>query len=172
MITQPSRRSVSLLLLTFAAALPAVALAAEDDPNASPDAATRERLQQLVGEYEIFEGAKDGTAVPAERLKSNVVVFTRDTIAVVDPDRKELYSARYKIGPANDQGVVQINMRSQSPKEGENAVGLLKRDGEQLWLIYDLNNKRPETFEKTTIGQHLFKLKRKDVKPAEKPAEK
>ncbi|MGC1274649.1 MAG: TIGR03067 domain-containing protein [Planctomycetaceae bacterium] len=156
--------STRLYILTSALCLPAAWLAAQDKPaDQSGKPPADERLERLVGEYEIVEGAKDGAKIPAERLKNNTVAITRDTIAVVDPDRKELYSARFKLGPANDEGVAQINMRSKSPKEGANAVGLLKRDGDQLWLIYDVNNKRPENFERTTVGQHLFKMKRKQA---------
>jgi len=104
------------------------------------------------------------------------VAITRDTIAVVDLERKELYSARYKVGKKNEDGIWQINMTSKSPKEGTPAVGLLKRDGEHVWLIYDLNGKRPAGFEKTTEGQHLFKMARKTEKSkagesAESPTE-
>lgn len=151
-------------IFTLAFALPAILYAAQDDSATAKDESSAGKdTERLVGEYEIVEGAKDGAKIPAERLKNNTVAITRDTIAVVDPDRKELYSARYKLGPENDEGVAQINMRSKSPKEGANAVGLLKRDGEQLWLIYDISNKRPENFEKTTEGQHLFKMKRKQA---------
>lgn len=161
---------VQTITMTMLLALPMSLPAAPDDaaePAKPPPA--DQRLERLVGQYQIVEGAKDGTAIPPERLKNNTVAITRDTIAVVDPDRKELYSARYKLGPENDQGIAQINMRSESPKEGASAVGLLKRDGEQLWLIYALDGQRPKNFEKTIEGQHLFKMKRKQE--AEEPTE-
>jgi uncharacterized protein (TIGR03067 family) len=162
------------IVTTAALCLPAVLFAAQEE-TAGPSAQQPEdeRLERLVGEYQIVEAAKNGTSIPVERLKNNTVVFTRDTIAVVDPDRKELYSARYKIGPANDEGVVQVNMRSKSPKEGDAALGLLKLDKDRLWLIYGLSGERPTSFEKTTEGEHLFKMKRKTAKKqvAEEPTE-
>ncbi|HEX6985213.1 MAG TPA: hypothetical protein VF170_07540, partial [Planctomycetaceae bacterium] len=132
----------------------------QDDPSGR-----RDPRQRLVGQYEIVEGAKDGEAIPKDRL-NNTVAITRDTIAVVDREKKELYSAKYELRRGGERGLWQIDMESKVPEEGAKAVGLLKREGEQLWLIYDLNGVRPENFDKTAKGQHLFKMKRKADEPS------
>jgi uncharacterized protein (TIGR03067 family) len=144
--------------------LPAVLLANQAQQNQPSQDQTRDRTRRLVGQYEIVEAAKDGTAIPKDRLK-NTVTFTRDTIAVIDPEKKELYSASYKLTRGSERGLWQIDMESKVPQAGAKAVGLLKRTEDQLWLIYALDGKRPENFEKTTKGQHLFKMKRKAEAP-------
>jgi uncharacterized protein (TIGR03067 family) len=140
--------------------LPAALLASQGQQNDQSQDQTRDPGRRLVGQYEIFEAAKDGTAIPRDRLK-NTVTFTRDTIAVIDPEKKELYSASYKLTRAGERGQWRIDMESKVPQAGSKAVGLLKRTDDQLWLIYALDGKRPENFDKTTKGQHLFKMKRK-----------
>lgn len=158
-------RIMATALVLGGSALLFAAQSESDDSSQQPP--EEQRLEKLVGKYQIIEAAKNGAVVPTERLSNNTVVFTRETIAVVDPDRKELYSARFKLGPRNNEGVAQINMRSEAPQSGTNAVGLLKHEGEQVWLIYALDGRRPKDFGKTIEGQHLFKMKRKPAKQAE-----
>lgn len=162
-------------VFTLALCVPAALLAnqaAQDEQDGQGQDERRGRGQRLVGQYEIVEGAKDGEEISAERLKDNTVAITRDTISVVDREKKELFSATYKLARGEERGLWKIDMVSKVPNEGEKAVGLLKRDGEQLWLIYGLDGKRPENFEKTTKGQHLFKMKRQSETPdLNEPAE-
>ena len=53
--------------------------------------------EDLVGRYVIVSGEKDGTKEPEERIKGTVVTFTKDSVVVADKDKKELYSATYKL---------------------------------------------------------------------------
>lgn len=152
--------SVAVVAATFAAPL----FAYQESGRSVSQAPAAEKI---VGSYSITEGAKNGEKIPAERIKDSTVAITPDTIAVVDRDQKKLYSAKYKLMPGGESGVWKIDMESQVPQEGTKALGLLKQDGEQLWLIYTpaderslTNNKRPEGFDKTEEGQHLFKMKR------------
>ena len=161
--------------LALSLCLPAVLLAQEAAQNSDAQRQERDRGRRLVGQYEITEAAKDGVEIPKERL-NNTVAITRDTIAVVDRDKKELYSASYKLTQSQtERGQWQIDMVSKVPQAGAKAAGLLRRNGQELWLIYALEGERPENFDKTTKGQHLFKMKRKadapDLNEAEGKAE-
>jgi uncharacterized protein (TIGR03067 family) len=129
------------------------------------DAEQRRPGQRLIGHYHIREGAKDGEKVPEERIKNSSVAITADTITVVDHNDKEVYAASYKLTRGKDRGLWNVDMESKVPKKGEKALGLIKRDGETLSLIYSLTGKRPEGFDKTEKGQHLFKLERKSNEP-------
>ena len=141
--------------------MPVMLFAQQTAQNSEAQSQERDRGRRIVGQYEITSGAKDGVEIPKERL-NNTVAITRDTIAVVDRDKKELYSASYKLTRSGtERGLWNIDMESKVPQAGSKAVGLLKRNGEELWLIYAIDGKRPENFEKTTKGQHLFKMKRK-----------
>lgn len=167
------------LIATIAFAI-ATPLLANQAPEQKEDQSRDESEQKIVGSYSITEGAKDGEKIPADRLKDSTVAITKDTIAVVDRDQKKLYSASYQLSRGGESGLWKIDLESQVPKEGAKAIGLLKQDGQQLWLIYSLadeksltNAKRPTGFDKTEQGQHLFKMKRQTKAPTlNQPAEK
>ena len=149
---------------TLALVVPAALVAADAK---SEDKRSEDKAKPLIGQYDITGGEKDGTAIPAERLKGSTVAITGDTIAVVDGQNKELYSAKYKLAEVPDQkGIWRVDMASKVPREGAKAAGLIKLDGEQVWLIYSIGEARPDGFDKTEQGQHLFKLKR-TAKPAD-----
>ncbi len=152
-------------VFTLALAVPAALLAA--DPPAEGKAKPKGKGQALIGQYEITGGEKDGTPIPAERLKGSTVTITEDTIAVIDGEKKELYSAKYTlVKMPEEKGAWEIDMESKVPKEGAKALGLIKRDAKGVVLIYALGDSRPEAFDKTEKGQHLFKLTR-TAKPAD-----
>lgn len=158
-------------VVTIALFVPAALISADpqDGQGAEKDKTKRQRL---IGQYQITGGEKDGAPIPEDRLKDNTVAITEDTFAVVDRDSKELYSAKYTLKRrAGEGGVWEIDFESKAPREGEKAVGLIKRESRQLVLIYATGETRPEGFEKTTQGQHLFKLTRLDKKgrPKEPP---
>lgn len=156
-------------IFTLALFVPAALLAADPkDDKATSDAKTRR--PPLVGEYRITSGEKNGEAIPEERLKDTVVAITEDTFAVVDREKKELYSAKYTLKKQpGEKGVWQIDLESKAPREGDKAIGLIKREGKEVWLIYALGETRPDGFEKTTEGQHLFKLTRTGKGADQKP---
>ena len=162
------------LLGAFALALFVPAMLAAQEGRGDGSGEGRGRGRALIGQYEITGGEKDGEAIPADRLKDNTVAITEDTFAVVDRDKKELYSAKYTLKRKDGQrGLWDIELESKVPKEGAKAVGLLKREGQEVWLIYALSGDRPEGFEKTEKGQHLFKMKRTaEAAGLNEPAEK
>lgn len=157
-------------ILTLALFAPAALIAA--DPQDQKDSkAGDQKANAFVGQYKFTAGEKDGKIIPEDRLKDSTVAIGNDTIAVLDRDRKEVYTAKYKLTKeknGNDEGrkgVWRIDMESKTPQEGSKAVGLIKRDGKQVWLIYDLTGKRPDNFDKTAEHQHLFKLVRTSKEP-------
>ena len=163
-----------LSVLALALAVPAASLAGPQDGSGEGNSDGTGGRKGLVGEYRITAGEKDGRPVPEERLKDNTVALTEDTFAVVDRDSKELYSATYKLTKRpGEKGLWDIDLESKAPREGAKAVGLLKRDGKEVWLIYALGEARPENFDKTEKGQHLFKMTRSaKAADANEPAEK
>lgn len=142
------------------------ALPAFQETPAEGEQQRRRPAQRIAGKYRITEGAKDGEKIPAERLKDSTVAITAENIAVLDHDEKQLYAAKYTLTRGSERGTWNVELVSMLPKEGEKALGLVKRDGEQVWLIYGLDGKRPTGFEKTEKGQHLFKLKREAKEPS------
>ena len=159
-------------VLTLALSVPATSLAGPQDGSGEGKSDGAGGRKALIGQYKITAGEKDGLEIPAERL-NNSVTITEDTFAVVDRDKKELYAAKYKLKrKQGEKGLFEIDMESTAPQEGAKAVGLLKRDGKEVWLIYALGENRPENFEKTIRGQHLFKMTRTTKPAADAPPEK
>ena len=76
--------------------LSTLAMAQETDSTSKPadKACTPE---SLVGRYMIISGEKEGSKEPEERIKGTIVTFTKDSVVVADKDKKELYSATYKL---------------------------------------------------------------------------
>jgi uncharacterized protein (TIGR03067 family) len=157
-------------ILTLALFVPAALIAADTEDKGDAKKADG-KANAFVGHYKFTAGEKDGQIIPEDRLKDSTVAINNDTIAVLDRDKKEVYTAIYKLTKEKDgkgeggEGVWRIDMESRIPKEGSKAVGLIKRDGKQVWLIYDLTGKRPENFDKTAEHQHLFKLVRTSKEP-------
>jgi hypothetical protein len=85
--------AVGLRLMVLASSL-AIAQESGSKPAGAGKACTPE---DLVGRYVIVSGEKYGTKEPEERIKGTVVTFTKDSVVVVDKDKKELYSATYKL---------------------------------------------------------------------------
>jgi uncharacterized protein (TIGR03067 family) len=112
---------------------------------------------KLDGTYTITSGEEDGKAIPAERIEGSIVKFTGDLILGTDKDKKEFFSAKYTL----DTGKMPwaIKMKSMEPKEAE-AMGLVKKDGETLTIIYAKpGGDVPKEF-KTKDKQHMFVLKK------------
>jgi uncharacterized protein (TIGR03067 family) len=117
----------------------------------------------LEGGYTIVSGEKDGKPIPEAELKGSVLRITADKIVGTDKDRKEFFAATYTLDTKKEPWV--IRMKSTAPKEAE-AVGLVKKDGDTVTLVYALPGaEAPKEF-KTKDRQHLFVLKRTKV---EKP---
>ena len=83
---------VCALVLT----LSSLAIAQQEDATTKP-ADKKTTADSLVGRYTITSGEKEGSKEPEERIKGTTVTFTKDTVIVADKDKKEIYSATYKL---------------------------------------------------------------------------
>lgn len=112
---------------------------------------------KLVGGYTIVAEEKFGQRVPHEQLPSAAVRFTEDTITVTDKDKKETYVATYKLDPGKKPWA--ITMVSKIPKSGEEARGLIEKQGDTVRLIYALPGGATPTGFKTGEKQLMFTMK-------------
>jgi uncharacterized protein (TIGR03067 family) len=136
--------------LLFSAAVLGTVLAgvgATADDKAAP---------KLDGGYTLVSGESDGKAIPEEKIKGSVVKFTGNAIVGTDRDKKEFFAATYALDTSKTPTV--IKMKSTSPKEAE-TVGLVKKEGDTVTLIYALPGSPAPSEFKTKQGQHLFVLK-------------
>lgn len=148
------RKLLSIAALFGGAALLAPGLGADDTKTTQKGDGKGEMM--LEGGYTIVSGESDGKPIPAERVKGHVTRFTKDKIVTTDKDKKEVYVAEYKLDDSKKPCV--IKMKSTTPKEGE-AMGLIKKEGDTITLIYALpGGKMPDDF-KTEEKQNLFVLK-------------
>jgi uncharacterized protein (TIGR03067 family) len=164
-IAQTSRRSfivttklkfalaiITIVNASLIAAVSAAHVVLPDDkkPAEKPAAAP------LEGGYAIVSGEKDGKTIPPEHLKGSAVLFTADRIVGTDKDKKELFTASYTLDTTRTPWV--IKMKSTTPMESE-AVGLIKKDGDTVTIVYALPGADAPTEFRTRDKQHLFVLK-------------
>lgn len=122
-----------------------------DDKNRDKPAAVK-----LEGGYTIVKGEENGQSVPDDRIKGAIVKFTADEVIGTDKDKKHLFAAKYTLDTSREPW--KITMKSTTPKESE-AVGLIKKDGDTIVLIYALPGGKPPTEFKTGDKQNMFWLK-------------
>lgn len=113
----------------------------------------------LVGRYLIVSGEKEGMAEPEERIKDTVVTFTKDAVIVVDKDKKERYSASYKLDSTKNPSTIIMTSRVKE-SAGEMARGLIQKDGDTLRLIYALPTGEIPSGFKTREKQLMFVMKK------------
>jgi uncharacterized protein (TIGR03067 family) len=131
-------------------------VAQKPSPDNVRPADEKKEAVKLDGTYTIVSGEEDGKAIPDERIKGAVVRFTGDAILGTDKDKKEFFSATYKLDSSKTPWV--IDMTSKRPKEAT-ATGLVKKDGDTLTIIYALpGGDAPKEF-KTKEKQQMFVLK-------------
>jgi uncharacterized protein (TIGR03067 family) len=117
--------------------------------------------ESLVGRYVITGGEKEGTKEPDERIKGTTVTFTKETVVVADKDKKEIYSASYKLNATTNPCDITMTSRVDS-SAGEIARGLIKKQGDTVQLIYALpTGEIPAAF-KTKEKQLMFVMKKTD----------
>jgi len=114
--------------------------------------------KSIVGKYEFVGGEEDGKPTPSERIKGSVVVIEKDVILGTDKDRKEFFGATYKLDTSETPW--KISMVSKSPKAGMKAEGVVKAEGDTVWICYALPGGKTPTGFKTEEKQHCFKLKK------------
>ncbi len=131
------------------------ARASADEPTRSGD---RLDPADLVGGYTIVSGEHNGQPEPAEKIKGTTVRFTADAIAVISPDKTEIYAATYTL--ESGQEPCRITMTSKlSPEEEQVARGLIEKRGDTLRLIYALPGGMQPTEFKTLERQLMFVMK-------------
>lgn len=143
---------IALASACFVTAGAASPLPVPDDKKPSEKTAAA----PLEGGYTIVSGEKDGKAIPPERLKGCVVLFTAEKVVGTDKDKKELFAASYVLDTTHTPWI--IKMKSTTPKE-EEAIGLIKKEGDSITLIYSLPGAPAPVEFRTRDKQHLFVLK-------------
>jgi uncharacterized protein (TIGR03067 family) len=115
--------------------------------------------ESLMGRYDIVSGEKEGVKEPVERIKGTTVTFSKDTVVVADKDKKEIYTASYKLNTtANPCDIVMTSRVEKSG--GEIARGLIQKEGDTVRLIYALpTGEIPASF-KTKEKQLMFVMKK------------
>jgi uncharacterized protein (TIGR03067 family) len=117
--------------------------------------------ESLVGRYVIVSGEKEGVKEPDDRVKGTTVTFTKDSVVVADKDKKEIYSATYKLNATTNP--CDITMTSRVDKSaGEIARGLIQKEGDKVQLIYALPTGEIPTEFKTKEKQLMFVMKKAD----------
>jgi uncharacterized protein (TIGR03067 family) len=120
---------------------------------------------ELVGNYKIVGGEKEGKPEPKERLRGTRVRISRDVIIVTDTKDRKVYAATYTVDTRKKPWT--IDMTSVAPKKGEVSLGLVEVHRDTVRIIYGLpKTARPTSF-KTNEHQLLFVLKREGAKPKE-----
>lgn len=112
---------------------------------------------KLEGGYTLVSGESDGKAIPAEKVAGATVRFTGDRIVATDKDKKDFYVATFKLDTAKTPWA--IRMTSVQPKPGLEALGLVKKEGDTVTLIYTIPDGPAPTEFKTKKGQNMFVLK-------------
>jgi len=140
-----------VVLSSIAMAQNAVSTKVEDDKTFSPEA--------LVGRYTIVSGEKDGLKEPEERIKGTIVTFTKDSVTVADKEKKERYSATYKLDSSKTPSDIVMTSKVEG-SSGDIARGLIQKEGETLRLIYALPKGEIPTEFKTKENQLMFIMKK------------
>ena len=140
----------------------ASALAIVQDPGAARTGAGKACTpEDLVGRYLIVSGEKFGTEEPQERIKDTVVTFTKEKVVVVDKDKKERYSATYKLDSTKSPSTIVMTSNVEG-SAGEIARGLIKKEGDALHLIYALPTGEIPAGFKTREKQLMFVMRKAD----------
>lgn len=149
----------------------ALGVAAEDE---------RQAKLELKGGYTIVKGERDGEPIPAERIKGAIIRFKGDETIGTDKDKKEIYVAKYKLDTSKEpwkisMTTVERKKADGTPKEdpkskdGEHpsTVGLIKKEGDTIVIIYALPGGKEPTEFKTKKGDktQMFWLKNQNKSP-------
>ena len=141
------------LLNSLAAAQQSESPSSKTDKTCTPES--------LVGRYVIVGGEKEGVKEREERIQGTTVTFTRETVVVVDKDKKEIYSASYKLNATTNPCDITMTSRVES-SGGEIARGLIQKEGDTVRLIYALpSGEIPASF-KSKEKQLMFVMKKTD----------
>ncbi len=132
---------------------------AQDAGATAVKADTIRSPEALIGRYVIVSGEKDGLTEPAGRIKGTTVVFTKDTVVVTDKEKKEIYSASYKLKTTTNPCDITMTSRAGS-SPGEIARGLIQKEGNKVRLIYALPTGEIPSGFKTKEKQLMFVMEK------------
>jgi uncharacterized protein (TIGR03067 family) len=136
-----------ILLTSLAVAQQTESTSSKADKTCTPES--------LLGRYVIVSGEKEGAKEPEERIKGTTVTFTKDTVVVADKEKKEIYSAFYKLNATTNPCDITMTSRVES-SAGEIARGLIQKEGNTVRLIYALPTGEVPAAFKTKEKQLLF----------------
>ena len=156
-----------MLIFKLSAALALVALltsfaVAQQTDSTTKKADKKTTAESLVGRYTIRSGEKEGTKEPEERIKGTTVTFTKETVIVADKDKKEIYSASYKLDTTTTPPQITMTSRVKD-SAGEIARGLIQQDKDDdnvVRLVYALPTGEIPTEFKTKEKQLMFVMKK------------
>ena len=128
------------------------------DPRPTPAPADGNPIvSPIAGDYSIVSGEEHGQPTPADRLKGAVVAISGNTITGTDQTRKTIFGSTYTLDTKATPWA--IRMKSTTPKADEEAMGLVKKEGTTLTIIYALPGGAAPTEFKTKEKQNMFVLK-------------
>jgi uncharacterized protein (TIGR03067 family) len=156
-----------MMIFKLSAALALVALLTSFAVAQQTDSTTKKAdktttPESLVGRYTIRSGEKEGTKEPEERIKGTTVTFTKETVIVADKDKKEIYSASYKLDTTTTPPQITMTSRVKD-SAGEIARGLIQQDKDDdnvVRLVYALPTGEIPTEFKTKEKQLMFVMKK------------
>lgn len=129
--------------------------------HAGDGSGTKALADELVGDYTITAGEKNGKQTPSEEIKDVTVRIAKNAITTFDKDRKQLYAATYKLDASKKPWRITMTATI-SPAKGDGTVseGLIEKEGDTVRLIYALPKGKAPTEFKTGDQQQMFTLKR------------
>jgi len=126
-------------------------------PTTNPDN-TVDETAGLTGAYAIVSVEKNGEKLPDKLVQGQMVRISPDHIFVVDHENKQTIVATYRLNASTVPWC--IMMLSVLPQPGQEARGLVKREGDLVWLIYHLPGGDAPTEFKTKQKQLLVVLRK------------
>jgi uncharacterized protein (TIGR03067 family) len=115
----------------------------------------------LVGRYVIVSGEKEGAKEPEARIQGTTVTFSKESVVVIDKNKKEMYSASYKLNSTTNPCDIVMTSRVEG-YAGEVARGLIQKEGNTVRLVYALPEGEIPTEFKTKEKQLMFVMKKTD----------
>lgn len=116
---------------------------------------------KLVGDWTIISGSRAGEDVSKERLAAQKVKIAKDKI-VLEAGPNMTFVISYEIDATKSPATLDMKIKEGPESEGSEAVGIIKFEGDTVWLCYDaFNGERPKKFETSEENKYfLFNLKK------------
>lgn len=137
-----------LVGVILCALLPACTGRSSDQPKAD-----------LIGEYRIVSGERNGAPIDQNELKDAAVYINDKTIIVYDKERKEMFASTYTLETNQKPWHVTL-ISTKAPDVGATAKGLVESDQNKVKLIYALPNGQPPTTFRAGEQQQMFVMEK------------